>query len=335
VPRDIVGKGLRLSLRHAPCAHICRYCLISESRKGSALPFARFEQLVHRFYDWKQTEHRDDLEVGVFVGPSFDYDLETLKGVGRLRARRGGRFQILNLGGLRIRREGALAAWLEERQQAGIIGIHTSLAGCGETHDRWNGRAGDFDYQTSILRLGGERGMLRHEKLFLTQNTLPQFNRLLDILDAIPGEVRHRNVSLFFYAGLAARYESARITEDIRDILPERINELRHGKFKDWRSEREWIPIMQETAGKPRKLVVKLDVNEANIERLERMSCEAIFNERERTYQEEYLRIPSLDELCSRYGDLTNRKVYMMSRDVEGRWMDLHERETGIKTPID
>ncbi len=28
-------------------------------------------------------------------------------------------------------------------------------------------------------------------------------------------------------------------------------------------------------------------------------------------------------------------KVYMMSRDVEGRWMDLHERETGIKAPID
>jgi hypothetical protein len=34
--------------------------------------------------------------------------------------------------------------------------------------------------------------------------------------------------------------------------------------------------------------------------------------------------IPSLDELCTRYGDPTNRKVYMMSRDVEGRWMDLY-----------
>jgi hypothetical protein len=25
----------------------------------------------------------------------------------------------------------------------------------------------------------------------------------------------------------------------------------------------------------------------------------------------------------------------MMSRDVEGRWMDLHEATTGTKTPID
>ena len=81
--RKIVGKGLRFSLRHAPCAHICRYCLISESRKRSALSFSRLEQLVHRFHDWRQAK-RPDLDIGVFVGPSFDYDLETLKGVARL-----------------------------------------------------------------------------------------------------------------------------------------------------------------------------------------------------------------------------------------------------------
>lgn len=335
MPREIVGKGLRLSLRHAPCAHICRYCLISETRKGSALPFARFEQLVHRFHDWKIAARRDDLDIGVFVGPSFDYDLETLKGVARLRARRGGKFQILNLGGLRIRQGEMLAAWIEERQAAGIVGFHTSLAGCGETHDRWNGRRGDFDYQTAILRMGGERGMVRHERLFLTRSTLPHFDRLLDILDGISGEVRNRYATLFFYAGLATRHEDERITEEMRDALPERIGALRRGKFQDWRSEREWIPIMMETAGKPRRLVLKLDVNEGNIDHLEKSSCEAIFAERERLYQESYRGIPSLEELCSRYGDPTSRKVYMMSRDVEGRWMHLHAQETGVKTPID
>jgi hypothetical protein len=335
MPRQIVGKGLRLSLRHAPCAHICRYCLISETRKGSSVPFGRFEQLVHRFYDWKSAERRDDLDIGIFVGPSFDYDLETLEGVARLRARRGGKFQILNLGGLRIRQGDTLTAWLDERQAAGIIGFHTSLAGYGEIHDRWNGRRGDFDYQTTILRMGGERGLASHERLFVTQNTLPHFKRLLDTLDRIPGEVRNRYATLFFYAGLATRYEAERISEDVRDALPERIAALRRGKFQDWRSEREWIPIMMETADKPRKLVLKLDVNEGNIDRLENSSCEAIFAERERAYQESYRDIPSLEELCARYGDPTNRKVYMMSRDVEGRWLDLHMRETGSKAPLD
>jgi hypothetical protein len=92
---------------------------------------------------------------------------------------------------------------------------------------------------------------------------------------------------------------------------------------------------MMETADKPRKLVLKLDVNEGNIDRLEQSPCEAAFAEQERLYQESYSVIPSLGELCDRYSDRKSRKVYMMSRDVEGRWMDLHARETGIRPPID
>jgi hypothetical protein len=334
MPREIVGKGLRFSLRHAPCAHICRYCLISESRRRSALPFARFEALVHRFHDWRLAD-RQDLEIGVFVGPSFDYDIATLRGVARLRERRGGKFQFLNLGGLRLRRGEELVAWLEERRAAGITGLHASLAGCDATHDRWNGRAGDFDYQIAMLRLGGERGMTRQEKLFLTKNTLPLFDRLLDILDAIPGEVRARSASPFFYAGLASRYEDERLTEEDRENLPDRINRLRSGRFGDWLSEREWMPVMMETADRPRRLLLKLDVDETNIDELERLSCEEIFLTREQQYRDSYRHIPALDELCERYGDPTNRRVYLMSRDVEGRWLDLHARASGAPKPLD
>jgi hypothetical protein len=95
--------------------------------------------------------------------------------------------------------------------------------------------------------------MVCQEKLFLTQNTLPVFDRLLDILEAILGEVTHRSVSPFFYAGLARRYEEERITEEIRNGLPERINRLRPRKFNTWLSEREWIPVMLETATQARK----------------------------------------------------------------------------------
>ena len=84
----------------------------------------------------------------------------------------------------------ALKTWMDERQAAGIVGFHTSLAGCGKIHDRWNGRAGDFDYQISILKMAAERGMVRQERLFMTQNTLPLFDQLLDIMEGIPGEAR-------------------------------------------------------------------------------------------------------------------------------------------------
>lgn len=334
MPREILARGLTFSLRHAPCAHICRYCLVSETRKGSKLPFPRFEQLVQRFYDWKEF-NRIDISIRTFIGPSFDYDIETLRGVGRLRARRGGTFDILNLGGLRIRDAQALKTWMDERQAAGIVGFHTSLAGCDNTHDRWNGRRGDFDYQISILRMAGERGMVRQERLFLTQNTLPLFDRLLDIMEGIPGEVRSRIVTPFFYAGLARRYEDERITEDARDGLPERIAKLGRGRFKDWRSEREWIPLLMETASKPRMVAMKLDVHEGNIDQLENASCEEIFAKQERLYRDDYRRIPSLEELCERYGDPVGRKVYILPRDLEQKWMDMHEQATGTKVPLD
>ena len=41
--------------------------------------------------------------------------------------------------------------------------------------------------------------------------------------------------------------------------------------------------------------------------------------------------MPSFEELCARYGDPAGRKVYMLPRDLEQKWMDMHERETGIK----
>jgi hypothetical protein len=193
----------------------------------------------------------------------------------------------------------------------------------------------DFAYQTTILRIAGERGMVRQERLFLAQNTLPLFDRLLDILDAIPGEVRNRFVTPFFYAGLARRYESERITEDICDALPERIAKLRRGRFAEWRSEREWMPVLMETASQPRKLTMKLDVDEANIDQLERLTCEEIFAEREQAYRADYRRMPEFEELCARYGDPNGRKIYILPRDLEQKWMDMHARETGMRIPLD
>src|SRR5262249_26201096 len=93
VPRESLPRGLTVSLRVAQCAHICRYCLVTETRKGSELPFWRFERLVHRFHDWKASG-ATDIDIRTFVGPSLDYDIDTLKGVARLRARRGGKFEI-------------------------------------------------------------------------------------------------------------------------------------------------------------------------------------------------------------------------------------------------
>jgi hypothetical protein len=72
----------------------------------------------------------------------------------------GAIFRILYLGGVRIHRGDELITWLAERPDAGILGLLTSLVGFGVVHDRRSGRVSDFDYQLTVLRLGGERGMM-------------------------------------------------------------------------------------------------------------------------------------------------------------------------------
>jgi hypothetical protein len=65
------------------------------------------------------------------------------------------------------------------------------------------------------------------------------------------------------------------------------------------------------------------------------MSCEAVFTQRELEYQESYRAILSLGEQCERYGAPENSRIYMMSRDVEGKWLDLPHHATGTGKPID
>jgi len=66
IPREIVGKGLRFSLRHALCAHICRYCLISESRKRNALLFPSSRSAFIVFPIGSQSDGCKDIEIGIF-----------------------------------------------------------------------------------------------------------------------------------------------------------------------------------------------------------------------------------------------------------------------------
>src|SRR5262249_3582237 len=110
---------------------------------------------------------------------------------------------------------------------------------------------------------------------------------------------------------------------------------LRRGRFDTWRSEREWIPLLMETASQPRKLAMKLDVHEGNIDQLERSSCEEIFAQQERLYRDGYRRMPAFDEVAARHGDPDGRKIYMQPRDLEGKWMDMHAQATGVPLPPD
>jgi hypothetical protein len=52
-------------------------------------------------------------------------------------------------------------------------------------------------------------------------------------------------------------------------------------------------------------------------------------------YRKLLTQMPSFEELRAPYGDPNGRKVYMLPRDLEQKWMDMHEHETGVHIPLD
>ena len=98
----------------------------------------------------------------------------------------GSRF--VNLGGLRIRqrrRSHRLAGGAKVVRHHRLPHLARRLRRNPRPLERPARRLRLPDQQ--FCNMGGERSMVRHERLFLTQNTLPVFDRLLDTLDQHPG----------------------------------------------------------------------------------------------------------------------------------------------------
>jgi hypothetical protein len=59
------------------------------------------------------------------------------------------------------------------------------------------------------------------------------------------------------------------------------------------------------------------------MERIEALPIGDFIAEMERRTMEAYAALPSTQELCERYGDRDNRKIYTNRDDVERKWFEV------------
>jgi hypothetical protein len=171
--------------------------------------------------------------------------------------------------------------------------------------------------------------MKLQQRLFLTRSTLPLLNELLDRLDTLP-EALERMAFPFFYCGFANRMEDERLTQEQLDSLPERVHKLLRFDWRNWRTERGWVNAVLEEGKVLDRVSLKLILNDDNIQRFESMTCDEIVMELETATREEYAAIPSRLELCEKYADPTNEKVYMFRWDVESLWVDRYLKDNSL-----
>lgn len=233
----------------------------------------------------------------------------------------------MTLGGLPWRDDEGIREWLTERQQFGLTNVHASLAGTNAVHDHWNGQTGNYDLLMRTLRVGNALGMSIATRMFITKSTVPLLEELNEDIDRFPSHPRDVRYALpFFYAGWGAKLKSERIDEATRDGFPKWFEPLmkRSSSEGSWRSEREWIAHIEAKPAPRIETKLIINVSDANVERLESMSCDEIVAEYEARTLAAYAAMPSLQELCERYGNRNGTNIYVLERCIAMKWLDQH-----------
>jgi hypothetical protein len=310
---------LTIEANISPCAHICRYCSIGD--RGSKFQIERWTAFVERFLDWQKSKSPNaPLVQGGFLGPAYNFDLETFVSLSHWYERtQGHALTWIPLGGVKMCSDPEMRQWLLERQAAGVEGVSASFVGYGSVHDRWNGRRGDFNFLMRTLRTAAEIGMEHGTTLYLTKSSLPLMDELARTLDTLPTPHIGRHVRPFYYIGHGAHHEAECITEEDREQLPAFARESLEKNF-GLRSEREWIESIRSEEETPRDLYLHLELTRENIDRLEAMSCDDIFADLETRARVTLSAFPSLHELCETYGDRNGTKI-MIPVDIDRLWL--------------
>ncbi len=325
--RRINISGLFINTKITRSAHSCRYCSISK-KEFSNLSISRFAAVVESLIDWTAA-HRPELKIFPCVNNSVDYDDETRASAVRLRRLAGQSYDVLTTGGLRIRPENEIQIWLRGWRDLNVKCVHATYAGHGAVHDRWNGRAGDFEYLIGIQRIAGQLEMKLGQSLFLTKSTRPYIEDLIAKLDAIPAEIQYRWVFPIGYIGLGARLEDDRIDEEIRNALPAtHLPEIAWFEIRDLafraRMDRDHFRRRGQI------ICVHSPLGNQGFEyrlKLKKSFWDEVISDLEKRTRSAYSFIPPVQELCKRYGDRNSKLIYDELIEIDRVWLDRHLRE--------
>lgn len=307
---------LTIEANVSPCAHTCRYCSIGD--RSSPIDICRYLTFVERLVEWSR-KTRPGLKVLIGFSPSYNHDLETFKLLGVWYRRVFGKdWDVISLGGLKMRSDDDMRRWLAERQEAGLKSIYGTFVGRGAVHDRWNGRRGDFDFLIRTMRIGAELGLDHTNQHIVIKDSLPLLTDVFGILDALPTRHSGRYARLPYYIGHNVHHEDQRIDEDDRSALPAIISDLLDAS--SLHSERGWIEFVDTQEEAPMEVSLRLELDVANIGLLETKSGDAIVTDLETRASEALSKIPFIQELARTYGDPKSTKIYNFF-DVERVWI--------------
>lgn len=300
-----------------PCHSHCRYCLLSSCGTTTGVDYERGKRLAERLFREAQ-EKRPDLHFFHYIGYCMDseYLLDYIAFSQHIHAPSAG---FLQLNGLKLRDEADTDGFVSQIAAAGIRMIDLTFYGLREYHDRFAGRAGDYDFLLRILKSAQTYGLQIHLSVPVTRENADQMETLLRQLEA----AHSGQIGLFLPhgKGRGRSLDPVRLTEEDRAGLSEPVA----AKLSAYRTEGEWLA--DGTWETPTERTLTLALTPGEIDRLESMSLEEILTYLEELDDRYYATIPSCEELAARYGDPSGKRLYRRFRDLYLEWQQRYLKD--------
>ncbi len=275
--------------------------------------------LVERFVDWSNGKRGPKIISGFM--PSYNFNIDAFLQLSQWNERVfGERIKALPLGGLKMRPDAEMRRWLLARQAAGVERVSASFVGIGDVHDRWNGRRGDYEFLMNLLRIAAEIGMAIDAQIFLVKSSLPFIELIAKSIAALRAPTMCIDFRPFFIVGHGAHYETERIDESDRAILPQWVGKA---LIPQWvlRSEREWCEIINQVPEAQRAFSLKLILSAENIDQLEASGSDEIFGDLERRAARSLDHFKSLNSLARSYGNPDGTGIFISTTEIDRFWM--------------
>ena len=307
--------------RVTKCAHRCRYCLQGEQSQP-ALQWEDYTKAVEKYAKWSKP---NGMAVSFELASNYDLTIDRYKWYLEMTKECGKLSESLLMGGMKMRNEAEMFDWLAQRKELGLKKVIFSMSGTAQFHDDMNRRKGDLEYLLGAQRAAFALGLNVEQRIFITKENLGSIEELCSDLDNI-GKPQRRSVYPLHFRGNAMELENIRIDENDVKQIPASV--MQYMMPEELLSERQWADRLASCDEKnPENIGMFIYFEPENINSILSKDCGEVFESRAEAFKAEYVKLPSLAELCERYADRNSRKVYEGRNKVAGLWFERYTQD--------
>lgn len=305
-----------------PCGCKCRYCLLSWDGKIAGIPWEQGTDFANNFIAQAKAV-RPEISYSYGFGYSMEHPklretISFLRKIGSPQA------EFLQCDGMKLRNDEGCIELVTMLAEEGVKQLNFTFYGLQEYHNRFAGRAKDFEGMLRMIRAAVKAGLTVSSGIPITSENVEQVDALMQTLR----DSGCRKISIFIphEEGRGKSLASIRLREKDLDKLSEESLGILNRKI--YRTEREWL--MDGGFKEETKRHLLLSLTPDNIECYRGMKAADIIAQLEELDEAYYSAFPSLDELAKRYGDGKGDKLYRQ-RDLFYHYRQCYAKEHDLQ----